>query len=149
MNIAPISFGKTIKINASEVAAHEAAFLINNPNVDKCCKSVQNKLKQVFDDASKRGEAYVYTIPEEKETFILTGKESEKATEYYVDMVDDTEEMGRYYGAGHLFDISSNAAVERFQERMKSLINSTREDYEISLDFDERKSKIHKVEIIG
>ena len=78
-----------------------------------------------------------------------TGKESEKATEFYVDMVDDTEEMGRYYGAGHLFDISSNAAVERFQERMKSLINATREDYEISFDFDERKSKIRSVEIIG
>ena len=149
MKIAPISFGKTIKINASETAAHEAAFLINNPNVDKCCKSVQNKLKQTFNDVTPRGEAYVYTIPEEKETFILTGKESEKATEFYVDMVDDTEEMGRYYGAGHLFDISSNAAVERFQERMKSLINATREDYEISLTFDERKSKIHNVEIVG
>lgn len=148
MNIAPISFGKTIKINASETAAHEAASLINNPKVDKCCKSVQNKLKQTFNDVTPRGEAYVYTIPEDKETFILTGKESEKATEYYVDMVDDTEEMGRYYGAGHLFDISSNAAVERFQERMKSLINSTRDNFEISLAFDQEKCKIKKVDIV-
>lgn len=149
MKITPISFGKTVKINASETAAHEAASLINNPQVDKCCKTVQNKLKQTFNDVTQRGEAYVYTIPEEKETFILTGKESEKASEYYEDMIDDTEEMGRYYGAGHLLDISINATFERFQERMKSLINSTRENYEILLDFDERKSKIHKVEIVG
>lgn len=148
MKIAPISFGKTVKINAPEVAAYEAANLINNQNQEKGCKKVQKELKDIFNDTTQKGDAYVYTLPEENETFILTGKECEKAASFYEEMIDGIDEAGSYYGAGDLFQIAAETLVERFQGNMQKLINETRENFEVSITYNREKGKIKKIDIL-
>jgi len=148
MKTSSISFGKTIKINGSEIAAYSAANLINNPKQEKGCKKIQKELKQIFNDTTKNGDAFVYTIPKENETFILTGKESEKANRLFTEMLDDTDEAGSYYGAGELFQLAAQTAVERFQEQIQKLINETKEDFEISLAYNRDKDKIQRLDIL-
>ena len=48
MNINPVSFGRTVKVNAPYHVAQQAANLVNDQNVSKEEKQVQKQLKTLF-----------------------------------------------------------------------------------------------------
>ena len=76
MNINPISFGKSVRVQAPYVVAKQAVELINEPlNENK--SQIQTHLKGIFPDY--RYGAAILVEPRIDEFYILTGKEANQA----------------------------------------------------------------------
>ena len=78
MNVNPVSFGRTVKVNAPLNVAEHTVNLINNVQVKKGESRVQQQLKDFFYDVEQgNGKARV-VAPNGKQgdIFIVTGEES-------------------------------------------------------------------------
>ena len=99
MNINPISFGRTVKVNAPYSIAQHAANLVNDFNVSPEEREIQKQLKTLFFDRSKNGQTQVINY-DSKTSYILSGEESEKANALKTELIEANDAAEEYYGTG-------------------------------------------------
>ena len=148
MNINPVSFGRTVKVNAPYHVAQQAANLVNDQNVSKEEKQVQKQLKTLFFDRTKDGEAKVFSTSPNV-SYILSGEESEHANALRFEMEEAIEAGREYYGADNpLSDITFECESERYEDLMKLLISETYDGTELDIDYDETKGQIKSINLM-
>ncbi len=148
MNIAPVSFGRTVRVNAPYHITKQAANLVNDFNVSPAEKNVQKQLKAVFSDRSKDGEARVISF-NDRTSYILSGDESEKANKLRYDMEEYIEAAGEYYGSGPLFDITKDVESERYEDLIKLLISETEDGTALNIDYDSNNNQIKSINFVA
>ena len=148
MTINPISFGRTVKVNAPYHVAQQAANLVNDNNVNKEEKNVQKQLKTLFFDRTKDGEARVFAM-DSNTSYILSGEESEHANALKFEM-DEMIEAGReYYGANSsAASLKADMETERYEDLMKLLIAETYDGTTLDIDYDESKGQIKAINLM-
>ena len=148
MNINPVSFGRTVKVNAPYHVAQQAANLVNDYNVSQEEKQVQKQLKTLFFDRTKDGEARVYSMGPNT-SYIFSGEESEQANALRFEM-EETIEAGReYYGANSpLADITAECESDRYEDLMKLLISETYDGTTLDIDYNDKKGQIKAINLV-
>ncbi len=148
MHISPISFGRTVKVNAPYHVAQQAANLVNDYNVSPEEKKVQKQLKTLFFDRTKDGEARVYSTSPNT-SYIFSGEESEHANALRFEMEEAIEAGREYYGADNpLADITFECESDRYEDLMKLLISETHDGTELDIDYDETKGQIKSINLM-
>lgn len=148
MNINPVSFGRTVKVNVPYHVAQQAANLVNDQNVSKEEKQVQKQLKTLFFDRTKDGEAKVFSTSPNV-SYILSGEESEHANALRFEM-DEMIEAGReYYGSNSpAASLKADIEAERYEDLMKLLIAETYDGTTLDIDYDESKGQIKAINLM-
>ena len=113
MNINPISFGKTIKVNAP---FHEAVRIANAANgFDTVKPEIKEQVKSIIDD-TKEGHAFAFSFNSCKNiSYIFSGKEGREYMDYYLDHARK--------------DISLKLQVKPIREKMREFLD---EKYDFS-----------------
>lgn len=142
MNIRQISFGKTVKLNMPEMEAYELAATINanRTAVGEKNRILQKDAKAIFDDTSE-GDAFVCSLDNGRTFYMLSGKESTKLQEIRNRVNTLLETMAEFYKHDDFFEQNVRYIRGREKEEVYNLINSTKENYILSLCHDEEQNK--------
>ena len=146
MNINPISFGRTVKVNAPYGIAEHAANLVNDINVSSEEKEIQRKLKTLFFDRSKNGQTQVINY-DSKTSYILSGEESERANALRTEMIEANDAAEEFYGAGSMLEIAKETHADRYEDLIKLLISETEDGTELGIEYDKDKKQIKSINL--
>lgn len=133
MKINPVSFGRTVRVNAPLSDAKYLAKLINSNNVPadkKEDKKAQDKLKTMFYD-SKQGKARAVEVY--GQSYILTGEASQMAKTLIEDRQFQLDAAMKLYGESEMYNLVKGAEDDRFEDYMKLLISETKEPISINV----------------
>lgn len=133
MKINPVSFGRTIKVNAPLSDAKYLANLINADSVHldkKEDNSTQSKLQTMFYDREE-GEARAVRVY--GESYILTGEASKRAKALLEDRQFQLDAAMELYGKSEMYNLVKGAEDDRFEDYMKLLISETKEPVSINI----------------
>lgn len=149
MNVNPVSFGRTIKVNAPLQVAEHAANLINSVPTKKGESRVQQQLKSIFYD-SQDGRARVVTpYGKTGDVYIVTGEASKEVGELIKDRQFHLDAAKKNYGKDSFaFNCVKDAENSRFEDLLKLTIHETEEPLEIDIDYSHRKHRIKSIDII-
>lgn len=135
MNINPISFGRTIKVNAPLNVAKRATQLINMDKTvvgSKNEKEVQRKLIKLFYD-SPQGAAQAVCV--NGQSYIVTGEESQRVAELKFDRGFQLEAAERLFGKGNMFDAVKDCENDRYEDLLKGIISDTEEPVSVLFNY--------------
>ena len=134
MNISPVSFGRTIKINAPLNVAQRMAELINqNRSVqDREEKSVQQKLKTMFYDANV-GSAQAVDV--NGKSYIVTGETSYAVSDLLLDTAIHINAAKNAYGESEMFKMVEDEENKRCQEYLDLIIENSEEPISLSTKY--------------
>ena len=149
MNTNPISFGRTIKVNASIPVAKHAADLINSVPNRRGESRVQQQLKGLFFD-SEQGSARVITpYGKTGDVFIVTGEASNDIAALKKDRNEQLSAAKKNYGADSFtFNLVKEAEDSRYDDLVKLTIHESKEPLELNIDYSQRKHRIKSIDII-
>lgn len=144
MNVSPISFGRTVKVNAPLAVTKQAVELINNPQTKKGEAKVQQQLKTLFYD-SDEGKAKAVCV--NGQSYILTGKDSQS-----LKALENARECQLYaakknYGESPMYDLVKDSEDDRYTDLVKLLVAETEEPVELNLEYQKRKHRIKSINI--
>lgn len=132
MNINPISFGRTIKIDAPPSVAERTAQLINGKKsicADRKEKKAQAELKNIFFDVDKGSAQAVFV---DETSYIVTGDESKKVSDFKLDKAIHIIEGQRKCKKSSEFHILKQDEEKRYNGLLKTLVSNTLEPMVIS-----------------
>ena len=131
MNINPISFGRTIKVNAPLNVAHRMAELINQSKEvqDTSEKTSQQALKKIFYDANL-GSAQAIDI--KGESYIVTGETSRKVSDFKLDAAVHISAAKKTYGENEEFQKIKDEETKRCNEYLNLIVEMSDEEISIS-----------------
>lgn len=144
MRITPVSFGKTVKVNAPHHEAVRLANAANNKdNIQIVKPEVEKQLKDIFDDRDKGHALAVSLKGEEDVSYILSGKESR---EYQKDLYDTTKFI---LNAKRTLPLEKHFrmvvdAKQNFAQRTHDLIERTKENFALKVSPNGEKVKVVK-----
>lgn len=143
MKITPVSFGKTVKVNAPHHEAVRLANAANNKTDIQIVKpEVEKQLKEIFNDRDK-GHALAVSFNDEPDvSYILSG---EASREYQKDLHNTTKfvlDAKRTLPLEKHFRIVVDAK-HYFKQRTQDLIKRTMSDFSINVS-----PKGEKIEIV-
>ena len=133
MKINPVSFGRTVKVNAPLSDAKQIANLINSGSVSSDKKEVkdsQDKLKRIFYDRED-GEARAVQVY--GQSYILTGEASQRAKSLLEDRQFQLDAAMELYGKSEMYNLVKGAEDDRYDDYMKLLISETKEPVSINI----------------
>lgn len=125
-----VSFGRTIKVNAPLSYAVKLEKMINNPEQYPNAKEVTDKLKDTFDDVTPKGKAVAFSDGPNR-SYILTGKESEKAADIKEGFTQSVQSLDSFCQGGTERDFAQIMLCDRFNSDIKSLISRTKANSQI------------------
>lgn len=141
MNVAPISFGQIIKVNAPLETADKIVNLVNGNRKSWSARAVKN----IFYDYEK-GEAVAYNPTGRKDvSYIFSGSDANKAREIENEMIIESERVCDYYsGDKELVNAGIASAYESACKKLNALIKSKKHVYSIDtiLPNDGSKNKL-------
>lgn len=135
MSINPVSFGRTVKVNAPLKVAKQAAKLINMDKKvvgSKDEKNVQKKLIVLFDD-STQGAAQAVSV--NGYSYLVTGEESQRVADLKFDRSIQLDAAKKLYGNGEMYDIVKSAEDDRYDDLLKGIIYETEEPVSLSFKY--------------
>lgn len=135
MNINPISFGRTVKVNAPLNVAKRATQLINMDKTvvgSKNEKEVQRKLVKLFYD-SPQGAAQAVSV--NGQSYIVTGEESQRVAELKFDRGFQLEAAERLFGKGSMYDTVKDCENDRYEDLLKGIISETEEPVSVLFNY--------------
>ena len=150
MNVNPVSFGRTVKVNAPLKIAEHAADLVNSIPNKKGEARVQQQLKTFFYDAEKgHGRARVIA-PNGKQgdVYIVTGEDSKIVGELFKDKKLQLEAAKKNYGQSEMYEMVKDAEDARINDLLTLSIAETLEPVELNIDYSERKHRIKSINIV-
>ena len=133
MNINPVSFGRTVRVNAPLSDAKYLADLINTnnvPNGKKEDKKAQEKLKTMFYD---REQGKARAVEAYGQSYILTGEASQMAKSLIEDRQFQLDAAMALYGESEMYNLVKGAEDDRYEDYMKLLISETKEPVSINV----------------
>lgn len=149
MNVNPVSFGRTIKVNAPVKVAEHAADLINSVPNKKGESRVQQQLKTLFHDSRWGRARVVAPYGKHGDVFILTGTESEEVAELIKDRRFQLSKAKENYGKdSDMYGYVKDAEDARYNDLLKLAIHETQEPIELNLEYCNRKHRIKSMNIV-
>ncbi|MBQ8634690.1 hypothetical protein IJ425_00870 [bacterium] len=147
MHISPVSFGKTVRVQNKNLA-YKIADVVNGSYSEPVDKSFKKQVKKIFDDVkpsvSWDEKATVWQV-EDDAFFVLSGKEAKESMEYRAEFEDSLEWAGQYYGSGELLDASAEEYGKTLADKIKSLVERTKESYTLTAqNFGDNKISLKK-----
>ena len=130
MNIRPVSFGRTIRVNAPLNVAKRMAELVNqNRSVEEREeRSSQQKLKALFYDANI-GSAQALEL--DKKSYIVTGDESQAVSDLLLDRGIHIGLAKNAYGEGEMFELAKDEEDKRCNEYLSLIVANSVEPMSI------------------
>lgn len=130
MNISPVSFGRTIRVNAPLKVAQRMAELVNqNRGVeDREERSSQQKLKTLFYDSNVGG---AQAVEVDKKTYIVTGDESQSVSDLLLDTSIHINLAKKSFGTGEMYEMVKDEENKRCQEYLGYIIKNSAEPVSI------------------
>ena len=148
MNVNPISFGKTIKVNSSIPSSCRAAGVINGHACAPNEENMQIMLRGIMPDY-KEGQAQAFSF-EDETSYILTGKESIEASKLLdrlIETINVAKKTNSYQG---YYEDTLRCESARYLDSMKHLVMRTVDyDKELELGFDSNTRELTNIDIIG
>ena len=140
MNISPVSFGRTVKINAPLNVAQRMAEIINqSKNVkDRDERSSQQKLKTIFYDANT-GSAQAIEV--DGQSYIVSGEESQTVSSFKLDTAIDINLAKKTYGDSKDFARIKEEEIKRCNEYLALMVQMNKEAISIYPKYDYETSK--------
>ena len=150
MNVSPVSFGKTVRVNATSDVAFDIARLANEKKVSKSEKSAQKEVKAIFDDVSF-APAQVTTYTNrwgEEEVYIVSGKESKK-----IDLLNEQIATGIIQagdsllplGKSEKFKKSLDRQYNRYLNQKRDFLLDSATNFSISAIYNPQKTRVKSV----
>lgn len=147
MNIAPVSFGKTVKVVGSKDTAYDIARLANDKIVQKSERAAQKDAKNIFND-TKIAQAQVVTIKGQKgkeNVFIVSGKESLELDKLNDKLANGIILAGDVFRDTEKFNKSCTRQIKKHNFDIHGLILSTRADFDISATYNSKGTNIKSI----
>ena len=152
MKVAPISFGKAVKVNGSSDVAFDIARLANEKKVSKSERSAQKEVKAIFDDVKTApARVLTYTTPNNNEEVYVSGKESliaSKLDEQVAtgiiqagDALLTDNETHKY----HKFELSKIRQMNRYNENKKNLALNSSPNFCIEAEYSKDGASVKEV----
>lgn len=140
MNISPVSFGRTVKVNAPLNVAQRMAEIINQSRSvqDKEERSSQQKLKTMFYDANI-GSAQAIEV--EECTYIVTGEESRAISDLKLDTAIHINSAKNTYGDSKDFARIKEEEIKRCNEYLALMVQMNKEAISITPKYGYETSK--------
>ena len=148
MNINPVSFGRTIKVNAPlSVAKHAADLIITIPLVRGEAK-VQQQLKDIFHDTDKGRARAVATDGAHGDIYIVSGEASDEVGLLVNDVNTYINAAKKQYDSdSYTYKCVKEAEQERYEDLLKLLLFETEEPMELDIDYSKKKHRIKSIDI--
>ncbi len=156
MNINPVSFGRTIKINMNKPELDSEVFprllyLLNTNEPQKYDSAdLQKQLKTIFDDTNV-GKARPIFLVSEPDGYIVTGETSNKIGEFLDTYITNIRAIRDKYN-GHYSDEEKDYFNKHYSshlEKMEQIIAETKEPQELHVEFDSFHKKINSINLVG
>ena len=150
MQIAPVSFGKTIKVNMSTNNAGLLVDLLNTKMASPDYRQLQADAKSIFNDTYE-GVAVFCSPDEGKTNYIVTGQESGILSSLRKRTLDVLEAVGCFYDEGPFLDKNIQYITKKENREVSNLIRNTRENYVLTIVNDEKTGlpRLRKLSIVG
>ncbi len=149
MNVCPINFGRTIKVNAPFQVAKHAASLINTAQPQNGEEDIQQQLKYIFKDTYAGKARVVAPDGKQGDIYIVSG-EASKRVNYLINdrkMHIDLAKK-RYSKDDSVYSAIKNSEKERFSCQLRSLIAQTAEPVELDIEYSDKKRRIKSFDYI-
>ena len=149
MNVNPVSFGRTVRVNAPLQIAEHAADLVNSLPTKKGEARVQQQLKTFFYDVEK-GEGRARAIAplgKDGSVFIVTGEDSRAVGELAKDRKLQIEAAKKNYGKCEMYEMVKDAENARYKDLLTLTISENLEPVELYMDYSQRKHRIKSIDI--
>lgn len=150
MNISPVSFGKTVKVNMSTNDAGLLIDLLNSKTTNHHYHQLQQDAKAIFNDTFEG--AAVFCSPDEgKSCYIVTGQESGILSSLRKKTFEVLEAVMYFYDEGPFLDKNIQYITRKENREVNNLIRSTKENYILTLADDEKTGlpRLRKFSIVG
>ena len=148
MNVNPISFGKTIKVNSSIASSCRAAGVINGHACTPNEENMQIMLRGIMPDYQE-GQAQAFSF-EDETSYILTGKESVEATKLLDSLLEKIGVAKKQDSYKGYYEDILRCESAKYLDSMKHLILRTVDyDKELDLGFDTTTRELTTIDIIG
>ena len=149
MNVNPVSFGRTIKVNAPLPVAKHAADLINSLPTKKGESRVQQQLKSIFFDSEDGRARAIAPYGKTGDVYIVTGEASNDIAALKKDRNEQLSAAKKNYGADSFtFNLVKEAEDSRYDDLVKLTIHESKEPLELNIDYSQRKHRIKSIDII-
>ncbi len=123
MNIAPLSFGRIVKVNAPLNVAEKVADLVNGKENGPAAR----KAKGIFCDSGSGEAIALNPTRKQNESYIFSGLDARKAREIETDMRIECERACNYYhGDSDLVNAAFADAGDRACKKLNELIRTKR-----------------------
>ena len=149
MNVNPVSFGRTIKVNAPLNVAEHAADLINSIPTKKGESRVQQQLKSIFFDSEDGRARAITPYGKTGDVYIVTGEASKEVGALIKDRQFQLNAAKKNYGNDSFaFNCVKDAENSRFEDLLKMTIHETEEPLELDINYSQRKHRIKSIDLI-
>lgn len=149
MNVCPVNFGRTIKVNAPFQVAKHATGLINASQPQKGEENVQQQLKYIFRDTCAGKARVVAPDGKQGDIYIVSGEASKRVNylindrKMYIDFAKK-----RYSKNDSVYSAVKNSVKECFSCQLRSLIAQTAEPVELDIEYSDKKRRIKSFDYI-
>ena len=151
MNISPISFGKTVQVLGNRQIAQDMVLLANAKKSKAANTVYQKEIKRVFDDievtpTNDSKKAMLWETGDE--LYILSGTEAKRARKIIQDKIVANEAASEiHWGRVFIYKKTADRNEALMQGRIYKLIEETKEQYAISIGYDNKgKRHIQKIQ---
>ena len=148
MKIAPISFGKSVRVNGSTEQAFDIARLANEKKATKVERSAQKEAKAIFDDVNI-GQAQVATYKTpygNTEVYIVSGIESKRLDKLNDQVTLGIIQAGNALEDSHRFQTSTSRQMNHHNQKVRDLLLNTATNYDISVGYDNSGTRVKAVD---
>ena len=148
MNVRPISFGKSVRVNGTQSQAYDIARLVNENKVSKAERKAQKEAKEIFTD-EKKGEVQVatYITPyNEEEVYLVSGIESQKLDRLNEQIATGIIQAGNSLHDSHRFQTSTNRQMNHYNQMVRDLLLKSATNYDISATYDKSGTRVKSVD---
>ncbi len=148
MNINPVSFGRTIKVNAPLSVAKHAVDLINTIPQRRGESRVQQQLKVIFYDTDKGRARAVAANGESGDVYIVSGMAGNDVGLLIKDRNFHIDEAKKTYGEDcYTYECIKEAEDERYTDLLTLVLFETEEPMELDIDYSKKKHRIKSIDI--
>lgn len=148
MKIAPISFGKSVRVNGSTEQAFDIARLANEEKATKAERAAHREAKAIFDDVNiAPAQVVTYKTPyNETEVYVVSGIESERLDRINDEIALGLIQAGDALNDAHRYETSSNRQMNRYNQKLRNLVLNSATNYDISAKYDKSGTRVKSID---
>ena len=148
MKIAPISFGKAVRVNGTEQQAFDIARLANEKKASNAERSAHKEAKAIFDDVDvAQAQVVTYKTPyNQTEVYIVSGTESKKLDRLNDELTLGIIQAGNALEDSRRFQTSTNRQMNNYNQKVRNLLLNTATNYNISAKYDKSGTRVKVID---